>query len=118
MPAYLLDRINEKALRKTQRPVLKTSQRPNPEPAASGPVIHNHYMMFQPFDAPKRQGIDISTSQSTIFSPYVGVSQIGNTAPFRSSPAASESDDDREMDAYMDYLIARHPMKADKLGDI
>ena len=118
MPAYLLDRINEKALRKTQKQALKMSQRPNPNSVPSGPVIHNYYTMFQPFDALQMQGMDVSESQSAFISPSISGSQTRITAPFRSSPAASESDDDREIDAYMDYLIVRNPMKADKLGEI
>jgi len=115
MPAYLFDRINEKALRKTQRQTAKPFQRLNSEPMPSGPVIHNHYTMFQPLDTSQKQQTDVGGSQSTLFSPYIGGVQSHG---FRSSPAASESDDDHEMYAYMDYLIAKNPTKAKKLADI
>jgi hypothetical protein len=62
--------------------------------------------------------MDVSGSQLPLFPPYVGAAQPHTTAAFRSSPAASDSDEEREIDAYMDYLIARNPNKADKLAEI
>ena len=106
MPEFILNSVKNKNDRKNkvkaQHEVAKSMTA-----IPSLPPIHFH---LPGLSTPIRMSQFPSEFTSTAHAPTQAQSTV-----ICSSPAASEEDPDGELEAYMDELIAKHPMKKEKL---
>jgi hypothetical protein len=114
-PSHILMRIKEKNNRNSVRKAQKDVQAQVATPATPAPVILNQYTLPPPQYPFNMSGIPYEMPKHNQFVPYWPVSQ---PSVLCSSPAASESDAEQEMEAYIDFLIDKNPSKANKLADI
>ena len=113
MPDNLFQSVKAKNERKTKRAAKKAIETASATPTPAypfPPVVFNFSGGQFPF-SPAAIPFDASNA-----SQYPSNSSLKHSVAMRSSPAASESDPEHEIEVYMDTLISKNPSKAEKLA--
>jgi hypothetical protein len=115
-PSHILIRIKDKNNRNSIRKAQKDAEAKVATPMTSAPVVLNQYTLPPPQYPFNMSSILYEMPKHSQFMSYWPTSS--QSPVLRSSPAASESDAEEEMEAYIDSLMKKNPSKADKLAEI
>jgi hypothetical protein len=112
MPVLLFEKVKKINEEKHQR---SSSGRRHSNSSNSTPQLATSQPIYHPWAFPP---LPLAWGSSQIPSPFSPWSTSHQNIGICSSPAASESDSEKEIDDYMDYLSRKHPTKREKYEQV